>query len=156
MYNILTPCELFNIIFQSNSAANTEFENTWKQLQASFQSAPPTSSTQGTTLSQAASVLPKVPSPTSMQSTDSQPTKIDVQSLFSQANKVQTEAANTKVNDNSGKPVKPASRVVSNDEFAAMFRSLEDVQIADEENKQKEDKPEVSKDLNIHFCNKCF
>lgn len=65
-------------------------------------------------------------------------TKIDVQSLFSQAsNSTDPQAKKKETETKSSKPPsKPASRVVSNDEFAAMFRSLEEVHVAEEEKKQ--------------------
>ncbi|XP_052759687.1 5'-3' exoribonuclease 1-like isoform X2 [Mya arenaria] len=73
---------------QNNSAANTEFEGMWKQS-----SMPPEGSEtdkQGTSLSHAAAILTTVPSPVPQNMGGQSPepgTKIDVQSLFSQASR---------------------------------------------------------------------
>lgn len=108
---------------------------------------PAAPSSEGTSLSQAAASLPKVPSPGKAQSGGGVQTKIDVQSLFSQAmnsTDSQSKQMPGNMNENSsGKSAKPVCQVVSNDEFAAMFKSLEKVHIAEEENRQKEEKEEV-------------
>lgn len=103
-------------------------------------------STQETSLSQAAAVLPRVPPLSTAQANESVSTKIDVQSLFNQAmNSADSQAKIMpgNVTENSGKPKKPASRVVSNDEFAALFKSLEELHISEEKNRQNVENEEV-------------
>ncbi|XP_052760032.1 5'-3' exoribonuclease 1-like [Mya arenaria] len=127
---------------QNNSAANTEFESMWKQLQSSLPPEGSETDKQGTSLSHAAAVLPTVPSPVPQNMGGQSPepgTKIDVQSLFSQASRSDRpvsvgdlENIEEPPKDKATKPRPLASRVVSNDEFSAMFKSLEEVHVSEE------------------------
>ncbi|XP_060573103.1 5'-3' exoribonuclease 1-like, partial [Ruditapes philippinarum] len=133
---------------KGQTSGSTEFDNIWKQLQASQPPAADNSS-QGLSLSSAAAVLPRVPSPDNASkgsNLNQNNTKIDVQSLFSGASNandtktIQPGAQNAK---SDSKSQYSSSKVVSNDEFAAMFKSLEEVHISKEEN---ENKPENGTD----------
>ncbi|XP_053379748.1 5'-3' exoribonuclease 1-like isoform X2 [Mercenaria mercenaria] len=133
---------------------NSEFDNIWKQLRSSQ---PPLAegSSQGPSLSTAAAVLPRVPSPgtdsNKGSNSNQNATKIDVQSLFSGASSAkdtQTKQSGTTNVKTDNKPQSNKSKVVSNDEFAAMFKSLEEVQISKEENeKETEDGSDVLKKM---------
>lgn len=123
----------------------------WKQLQSSLPAQE--TSTQGTSLAHAASVLPRVPSPNKNQSAESTGTKIDVQALFNQAyNSAETQKPAKEESEVNTKKSKPVSRVVSNDEFAAMFKSLEEVHIAEEENREKEKEEVIGFGLTCVLC----
>lgn len=139
-----------NTCLQAGSSAGSEFDNIWKQLQAS-QPAEDTSS-QGTSLSKAAAVLPTVPCPETdfTKGSDSiqNATKIDVQSLFSGAciSKDMKEKPGSQSGSSDGNVSTRSTKVVSNDEFAAMFKSLEEVQISQE---AKDREAEVRKDQDL-------
>ena len=90
---------------KENSTVNSEFENMWKDM---LKGSSGGESSQGSSLSQAAASLPTVPSTATdnknknKNNNETASTKIDVENLFSQASKAQ-----------------------GNDEFSAMFKSLE-------------------------------
>ena len=127
---------------KGQTSSSTEFDNIWKQLQSTQ---PPVedNSNQGLSLSSAAAVLPRVPSPDTASNkghnSNQNATKIDVQSLFSGASSVNDiktiQPGKQIITDN--KAQSKVSKVVSNDEFAAMFKSLEEVHISKEENEKK-------------------
>lgn len=121
---------------QAETSGTSEFDNIWKQLQSSL---PADSSSQGTSLTHAAAVLPRVPSPSLNIATGkdlNQSAKgFDVQGLFSRSPCEQDAKSKLTENESTSQP--NSSKVVSNDEFAAMFKSLEQVQISKEE-KEKE------------------
>ncbi|KAL4221730.1 5'-3' exoribonuclease 1 [Mactra antiquata] len=143
-----------------SSGCNTDFDNVWKQLQSS-KSTDPESSNQGPSLTQAAALLPQVPSSlndTNSNQNNATTTKIDVQSLFSQAGgtvsvgtKQEVGGAGKKTEakrDNETKSKNKHSKVVSNDEFAALFKTLEDVRVSDEINeKESEDSSDILKKM---------
>ena len=133
----------------------------WKQLQSSMPAGTPEtsgskpSSSEGTSLAQAATALPPGPSTSTPvkpgdntnnnNSEQGAGQKIDVQSLFSQAGKPvsldeEKNVAEEKETDQKG----GKSKVVSNDEFAAMFKSLSDIHLSDgEEEKEDQAAPET-------------
>ena len=148
---------------KQSSDANTEFANMWKQLQSVSES-----SDKGTSLSQAASVLPNVTTgsrpiidsdnsskqaiETDSSNGNTAQTKIDVDSLFSHATVTQSVPAEKTGSDTkesvsqstsqeaSQKDTKSTSKVVSNDEFAALFKTLKE-EVDDEEDEEED--PEV-------------
>lgn len=137
-----------------SSGGNTEFDNVWKQLQSSKPTEGETPD-KGTSLAQAAAMLPQVVSFDSDSNTNNQnsatSTKIDVESLFSMSGTV--AAADKPVvepaKDIDHRPRSKHSKVVSNDEFAALFKTLEEVRVSDENNEKE---PEVCTLYFPHHC----
>ena len=117
---------------KENSTVNSEFENMWKDM---LKGSSGGESSQGSSLSQAAASLPTVPSTATdnknnnKNNNETASTKIDVENLFSQASKVQ-----------------------GNDEFSAMFKSLE---LSNQQKATAKDDRQETAEVQYHLTHVC-